>query len=86
MRRELNESLRKLNILFGGGEMVEWFKALQFLQSDRCCPRIESTHFLDLMPFYLMRSISISHPFPHSLIYLRYTFRIPCTVPIPTVL
>ena len=23
-------------------EMVEWSKALSFLRSDRCCPRIES--------------------------------------------
>ena len=28
--------------LLGGDDMVEWFKALKFLKSDRCCPRIES--------------------------------------------
>ena len=28
--------------VLGGDEMVEWFKALNFLRSDRCCPRIKS--------------------------------------------
>ena len=43
---EVIENLRRLNILFGADEMVEWWwcKALlNFLQNDRCCPRIEST-------------------------------------------
>ena len=42
MGSEANESLRRLNTLFWGDEMVEWFKEIKFLQSYRFCPRIES--------------------------------------------
>ena len=38
-------------VFFWGDEKVEWFKTLNFLQSERCCPRIEfalsSLHLLD---------------------------------------
>ena len=42
MENETNESHRRLNILFGFDEMIEWSTALNFLRSYRCCPRIES--------------------------------------------
>ena len=50
-----NESLRRMyTSIFGGDEMVDWFKALNFLRSDRCCPRIEST-----------KGSFFHHPFTH---------------------
>ena len=36
-----NESPRRLYTLFGGGKIVEWFKALNYPRSDRCCLKIE---------------------------------------------
>ena len=43
---EANEIPRRLNSLFWGeDEMVELFKALNFLRSDRCCPRFEFISF-----------------------------------------
>ena len=39
---EANESTWRLNTLFGGDEMVEWFKALNFLRIERCYFRFGS--------------------------------------------
>ena len=33
--------------IYGCNEMVKWFKALNFLQNNRCCPRIESAKCSD---------------------------------------
>ena len=43
---EANESIRRLRTPFvGDDEMAAWSKALQFLQSDKYCPRFEPTKF-----------------------------------------
>ena len=43
---EENESPRRLNILFWGGvEIIQLFKALILLRSDRCCPRFETANY-----------------------------------------
>ena len=54
-----NENLRRLNTHFEGHEMVERFNALNFLQSDRCCPRIESAQ----CTFHQYVCRVISYPF-----------------------
>ena len=41
-----NESPWRLNNLFWGYKMFYWFKALNFLRSDRCCPRILQNLYL----------------------------------------
>ena len=40
-----------LKNVLGDDEVVEWFKALSFLRSDRCCLRIESAK----CSFHLLR-------------------------------
>ena len=44
--------------LFGGGEdiMVEWSKALNFLLSNRCCPRIE---LMKRLLFHLLKYVRV---------------------------
>ena len=59
---EENEVLRRFNTHFWAEEMVEWLKALNFPQSDRCCPGIKSTQ----CSIHLLRYCLKAHIFIHN--------------------